>query len=85
VKKIEDIDLDKLATLTGFRAAIKNGETTIQDIFIKNEDIEIADLKELFELKRESLTEDEIINIERIIKTNEVTSFKKVYVLLKGK
>lgn len=85
VKKIEDIDLDKLATLTGFRAAIKNGETTIQDIFIKNEDIEIADLKELFELKRESLTEDEIINIERILKANEVTSFKKVYVLLKGK
>lgn len=85
VKKIEDIDLDKLATLTGFRAAIKNGETTIQDIFIKNEDIEVADLKELFELKRESLTEDEIVNIERILKANEVTSFKKVYVLLKGK
>lgn len=33
VKKIEDIDLDKLQTLTGFRSAIKNGEATAKEIF----------------------------------------------------
>lgn len=33
IKKIEDIDLDKLQTLTGFRSAIKNGELTVKDIF----------------------------------------------------
>lgn len=33
IKKIEDIDLDKLQTLTGIRAAIKNGESTLKDIF----------------------------------------------------
>ena len=33
IKKIEDIDLDGLQTLNGFRAAIKNGEATIKEIF----------------------------------------------------
>lgn len=33
IKKVEDIDLDKLAMLTGMRAAIKNGEATIQSLF----------------------------------------------------
>lgn len=33
IKKVEDIDLDKLTTLTGMRMAIKNGETTIKDLF----------------------------------------------------
>lgn len=33
VKKIEDIDLEKLSALTGFRSAIRNGESTAKDIF----------------------------------------------------
>lgn len=33
VKKVEDIDLDRLSTLTGMRSAIKNGESTIKDLF----------------------------------------------------
>lgn len=33
LKKIEDIDLDKLATLRGMVALIKNGESTIKDLF----------------------------------------------------
>lgn len=33
IKKVEDIDLDKLSTLTGMRAAIKNGESTVKDLF----------------------------------------------------
>lgn len=33
IKKIEDIDLDKLATLSGMRSAIKNGESTIKEMF----------------------------------------------------
>lgn len=33
IKKIEDIDLDKLQTLTGMRAAIKNGESNVKDLF----------------------------------------------------
>lgn len=33
IKKVEDIDLDKLQTLTGMRTAIKNGESTAKDLF----------------------------------------------------
>lgn len=33
IKKIEDIDLDKLSVLSGIRSAIKNGESTVKDIF----------------------------------------------------
>lgn len=33
VKKIEDIDLDKLQILSGMRSAIKNGETTVKALF----------------------------------------------------
>lgn len=33
IKKIEDIDLDKLATLSGMRSAVKNGESTLKELF----------------------------------------------------
>lgn len=33
IKRVEDIDLDKLETLTGMKAAIKNGEATVQSLF----------------------------------------------------
>jgi len=33
IKGIEDIDLDKLSTLSGMRSAVKNGESTIKEMF----------------------------------------------------
>lgn len=33
IKRVEDIDLDKLSTLTGMKSALKNGESTIQSLF----------------------------------------------------
>jgi hypothetical protein len=33
VKKIEDIDLDKLSILSGMRSLIKNGEGTVSELF----------------------------------------------------
>jgi hypothetical protein len=33
IKKVEDIDLDKLSILNGMRSALKNGETTIKEMF----------------------------------------------------
>lgn len=35
IKKVEDIDLDKLYTLNGFRSSIKNGEATVKSLFEK--------------------------------------------------
>lgn len=46
IKKVEDIDLDKLQTLTGMRAAIKNGESTVKDLFEKTVYEKKADIKQ---------------------------------------
>lgn len=86
VKKIEDIDLDKLSILTGMRAAIKNGETTVKDVFEPaKEEISLTDLELLYEMKKESCTGDEQVQIERIIKDKEVLSYGKAHKLLQGK
>lgn len=47
--------------------------------------IDLEDLKNLFELKREHLTPDEITNAERIIKNQEKNSYNKLYKNLSGK
>jgi hypothetical protein len=86
LKKVEDIDLDKLAILTGMRAAIKNGETTVQLLFeTSKEEIEIEDLELLFEMKKAQLTDEEKTNGERIIKNKEAASYKKLKTLLSSK
>lgn len=86
VKKIEDIDLDKLSILTGMRSAIKNGETTVKDVFEPaKEEINLTDLELLYEMKKESCTGDEQVQIERIIKDKEVLSYGKAHKLLQGK
>jgi hypothetical protein len=33
IKKIEDVDLDKLQVLSGMRSAVKNGESTLKELF----------------------------------------------------
>ena len=44
---------------------------------VKNPDEEIEQLTELFNLKRESLSADDVTNIERIISEKDVKSYKK--------
>jgi hypothetical protein len=91
VKKIEDIDLDKLSVLTGMRAAIKNGESTAKDIFepVTNE-VTLETVSMLYEMKKESLTPDEQINAERILGLDkagkpEPLSFGKLFRQLQEK
>lgn len=45
----------------------------------------LEDLTELFELKKDSLTDDEIVNANRILKNNEVNSFNKLQKILQSK
>ena len=85
IKKIEDIDLDKLSILTGMKAAIKNGEATVASLFEKTDSDYFDELLELFNLKKESLTKDEKENAERILNGKEVKSYKKLQNLLKSK
>jgi hypothetical protein len=86
IKKIEDIDIEKLATLTGMRSLIKNGESTIKDLFSKDE-ISLEELQILFEIKEVSLTSDEIKYAKRILDPNkpETKSFQKLFKILAAK
>lgn len=86
VKTIEDIGLDELATLSGMKSAIKNGEMTVKEMFEpEKETVSPEDLQMLFDLKREAMTPEEITNAERIITTKEVNSYSKLQKLLQSK
>ncbi len=79
IKKIEDIDLDKLSILRGMLALITNGESTAKDLFDTSiEEINPDELQMLYESKKSFLTEEEIKDIDRILKKKEVSSYKKV-------
>jgi hypothetical protein len=83
IKKIEDIDLDKLSTLRGMVTLIKNNESTVAELFGGGaNDIDRDELGAIFESKRDKLKPSDVINITRILKDNEVDSFKKVKDLL---
>jgi hypothetical protein len=76
--------LKKCASEIGLAADIYNKED-FREVKVDTEGIAIEEIKTLFELKRESLSEDDIINIERIIKGEEKTSYKKILKFLKSK
>lgn len=84
IKKIEDIDIEKLSTLTGMRSLIKNGESTTKDLFVK-EGILIEELQGLYELKEASLSEVEKLQAKRIIEKQEEASYSKLFTLLSSK
>jgi hypothetical protein len=85
VKKVEDIDLDRLSALTGMRSAIKNGESTIKDLFEVKEEISVDDLSELLDLKSDALSVEELKDAKRIVNNKEVKSYKKLQTLLQSK
>lgn len=82
IKKVDDIDLDKLATLRGMLALIKNGEATADELFTTKEEIDPDELQFLYENKKESISPDDQLAIERILKNKEVKSYSKVKQLL---
>lgn len=83
VKKIDDIDLDKLATLSGMRTLIKNGESTIKDLFESNgPGVTLEELQTLYEFKKSLLTQDEQKNAQRILDNKEEKSYLKLLKIL---
>ena len=85
IKKVEDIDLDKLETLRGMATLIKNGESTVKDLFDLNREPALEDLEMLFEMKKEHLSADEIKNADRILSGKEEKSYSKLFKLLQAK
>lgn len=79
VKKIEDIDLDKLTTLRGMATLIKNGESTVKDLF-EPASIEPDQLKEISEELSAAKTEEEFQAItEKYSDVAGSPDFKKTY------
>lgn len=63
IKKIEDIDLDKLQTLRGILTSVKNGEATLKDLFEpESNQPDPAELKKqtIIELIKTASTEAEV-------------------------
>lgn len=86
IQKIEDIDLDKLSTLSGMRSSVKNGETTFALLFEKkNKTINVEDLILLLKIKKTALTEEELINANRIVDEKEEISYNKLHKFLISK
>jgi hypothetical protein len=86
IKKVDDIDLDKLDILRGMATLIKNGESTVKELFeIKVDTITLEDIETLFNLKKEGLTEDELKHSERILTNKEEKSYYKLNKLLSTK
>lgn len=85
IKKVEDIDLDKLDTLRGMCTLIKNGESTVKELFEISKEVALEDIEILFESKKEQLTEEEIKNSNRIIAGKEHKSYNKLLSLLQSK
>ncbi len=86
--KVGDIDMDKLETLTGMKAAIKNGEATVQSLFeAEAETIDYPTLEALYHEKAEGkkLTADEITDALRILQNKETNSYSKLLKLLQSK
>jgi len=83
IQKVGDIDLDKLEALTGFKAAIKNGESNAKDIFspepTATDKVDYDTLNMLYEMKLEALPEEEKANAKRIIDNKEEKSYAKLF------
>lgn len=50
IKKVGDIDLDKLSILSGMRSALKNGEATLKDMFEKESPVTKKEFPEFNEM-----------------------------------
>jgi hypothetical protein len=85
IKKVEDIDLDKLDILRGMVTLIKNGESTVRDLFEVSTGVSVEDLEMLFEMKKETLSKEEAEAAKRIIEHKEEKSYLKLLKTLQSK
>jgi hypothetical protein len=76
--------LKKCAAELGIAADIYNKQD-FKEINVDATEIELTDLMELFELKKESLTNSEMNNAERIINHQEKNSYAKLFKTLQSK
>jgi hypothetical protein len=76
--------LKKCAAEIGIAADIYNKED-FREVKVDTSEIQIEDLTELFDAKKEALTEKETKDAYRIIENREENSYRKLFKLLKSK
>lgn len=76
--------LKKCAAEIGIAADIYNAEEFREIVVEQEPEISIDDLKELYELKKDSITEEQRNDATRIINNKETKSYTKLHNLLKG-
>lgn len=76
--------LKKCAAEVGIAADIYN-KMDFKEINVDASEIDLTDLMELYEMKKESLTNAETNNADRIIGNQEKNSYAKLYKSLQGK
>lgn len=88
LKKIEDIGLEELSTLTGMRTALKNNETTKDQLFspnrVKNPEELNAKLRALIEEKKGKIAEGKMGRYMDIVENEEVESYAKMLLELQA-
>lgn len=89
LRESTQIKADEIKTLVGLWQAIKDGDTTVDEVFfpdkLKDNNIAIEDLQLLFDNKKSLLSASELLNAERIIATKEVASYSKLHKILSAK
>lgn len=84
VKKVEDIDLDKLQVLNGMRTAYKNEGVSLKELFEPKQDekVTLEQLQELFNRRGNLLEDEDKFNIKRIIDDKEEKNYAKAFKML---
>ena len=77
--------LKKCAAELGIAADIYNKQDFKEVSVYVEPTVNIEDLQELYDLKKEALNADEIANAERIIQNKETNSYQKLFNTLKSK
>lgn len=90
IQKVEDIDLEKLSILTGYKttiqqaATIEEGIDKIFNVPTEDEEITIDMVRDMLDKKREQMKVPDIKAASRIINDNETASFKRIYEQMKA-
>lgn len=76
IKRVEDIDLEKLYNLRGMVTLIKNGESTIQDLFIKPKKDAVDKEAERMEIMiKDAKSVEDLMSIKKHVKEAQMTLF----------
>lgn len=84
---IDHITADDIVAIIGIGQAIKDGDTSVELAFkggksTSPSEISLDDIKLLFDMKKEFMPPQEVIDCERVINTAEKNSYKKIQTLL---